>query len=262
MLRLFFTALMFYTRLPVPASTDHDPTALNRATVFFPLIGWIVGGLAAAAYGIGTVLFPTHLAILLSIIVSILVTGAFHEDGFGDVCDGFGGGWNKAQILTIMKDSRLGTYGFVGLGLLLATKFLALQTIAETEGSPWTFVLIYLAGHSVSRFMAITVIKTMTYAREDDEATGKAKPVAQGLSNGQFLLAAVLGLLPLVGLVLKTELWIYLTFLLPLWLARTYLARLYQRWIGGYTGDGLGAVQQLTEVVFYLSFVSIKWISL
>ena len=259
-MRLFYTALMFYTRLPVPKNTDHSEDLLNRATVFFPVIGWIVGGLAVAAYWLGTLLFPPSLAVLFSILASIWATGAFHEDGFADTCDGFGGGWSKSQILTIMKDSRLGTYGMVGLALLLATKFTALDHLLATEAHWYAATLIYLAGHSLSRFMAITVIRALPYARDD--ADSKAKPIAQGIGTGPFWLAFGLAALPLAALIALTGLWIYATFLVPMWLGRTYLKRLFQRWLGGYTGDGLGAVQQLTEVIWYLSFVSVKWISL
>ena len=116
-MNLFFTALMFYTRLPVPANINHNDTALSRATQFFPLIGWIIGGIGAATLCGCSLVFSPELAVLLSMIATIYATGAFHEDGFADMCDGFGGGWTKTQILTIMKDSRLGTYGVTGLGL-------------------------------------------------------------------------------------------------------------------------------------------------
>ncbi|WP_266366221.1 adenosylcobinamide-GDP ribazoletransferase [Tellurirhabdus rosea] len=259
-MRLFFTALMFYTRLPVPKNIDHSEDLLNRSTVFFPIIGWIVGGIAAGTYWLGTVLFPPEMAVLFSLIASIWATGAFHEDGFADVCDGFGGGWSSGQILTIMKDSRLGTYGFVGLALLLAVKYMALENILETERYWYAGTLMYISGHSLSRFMAITVIRALPYAREDAES--KAKPISKGIETGPFWISFLLAIVPLVALIYLTELWIYATFLLPMWLGRTYLKRLYQRWLGGYTGDGLGAIQQLTEVIWYLSLVSIKWISL
>jgi len=265
MLHLFFTALQFYTRLPVPQTTTHAPDDLNRATVFFPFIGWLVGGLAVGGYWLGTVLFPPELAVLFSLIVGIWVTGAFHEDGFADVCDGFGGGWSKPQILAIMKDSRLGTYGAVGLGLLLAVKFFALRSIAETERYGWSVSLIYLSGHSISRFLAMTFIYALPYARDDaDNSPGvsKAKPVAQGLTRGQLTLGGVFGILPLGVLIGLSGFWIYSVFLIPLWLVRGYLKRLFVRWIGGYTGDCLGATQQLTEVVWYLLFVSLKWVSI
>lgn len=259
-MRLFFTALMFYTRLPVPKGIDHSADALNRSTIFFPLIGWLVGGIGIGVYWVSTILFPpTYLPILFSMIATIWVTGAFHEDGFADVCDGFGGGWTKEKILAIMKDSRLGTYGSVGLGLLLAVKFFALQSMLTVEAFGWPVALKYLSAHSLSRWIAATVIRSLPYAREDLDA--KAKPIAQGLTAGQLTIAALFGLAPLLALVVYTTLWIYLLFLIPLFLIRWRFIWFFRKWLGGYTGDCLGAVQQVTEVVVYLSFVSLLWVS-
>ena len=258
---LFFTALMFYTRLPVPKGIDHSAELLNRSTVFFPFIGWLVGGIGVGTYWLGTFLFPPDLAVLLSMVATIWATGAFHEDGFGDVCDGFGGGWNKTQILTIMKDSRLGTYGVVGLGLLLAVKYLALMKLLPGEPFGWKIALKFISAHCLSRWVATTLIATMPYAREDLDA--KAKPIAQGGIRGVPLVVATLfGLGPTLLLVALSGLWIYLLFLLPLWLVRWRLVRFFTKWLGGYTGDCLGATQQLTEVVVYLSYVSLVWVSL
>ncbi len=255
-MRLFFTALMFYTRLPVPKSIDHDATALNRATIYFPLIGWIVGGFGVGTYWLGTLLFPPDsLPILLSMVATVWVTGAFHEDGFADVCDGFGGGWNKIQILTIMKDSRLGTYGTIGLGLILAVKFFALQTIFTAEAFGWITALKYVSAHSVSRLTAATVIRALPYAREDADA--KAKPIAQGITDGQLTIAALFGLGPLLALVAYTDNWLYLSVLIPLVIVRWRLIWFFRKWLGGYTGDCLGTTQQLTEVIIYLTFISI-----
>ena len=259
-MRLFYTALMFYTRLPVPKHIDHSADALNRATMYFPLIGWIVGGIGIGTYWLGTVLFPpTYLPVLFSMVATVWATGAFHEDGFADFCDGFGGGWNKTQILAIMKDSRLGTYGTIGLGLLLGVKFFALQSLLGVEAFGWTVTLKYISAHSLSRLTAATVIGALPYAREDLDA--KAKPIAQGITSGQLSVAALLGLLPLLALVAYTGLWIHLTFLIPLALVRWRLIHFFRKWLGGYTGDCLGATQQLIEVVVYLSFVSLLWVS-
>jgi adenosylcobinamide-GDP ribazoletransferase len=252
---------MFYTRLPVPKHIDHSADALNKATIFFPLIGWIVGGIGVGVYWLCTVLFPpTYLPILFSMIATVWVTGAFHEDGFADVCDGFGGGWSKTQILTIMKDSRLGTYGTIGLGLLLAVKFFALQSLLSVEAFGWAVALKYVSAHSLSRLTAATVIRALPYARED--ADSKAKPIAQGITMVQLAIAAVFGLAPLLALVAYTGLWIYLTFLIPIALVRWRLIRFFNKWLEGYTGDCLGATQQLVEVIVYLSFVSLLWVSI
>ena len=113
-LRIFFTALMFYTRIPCRVWVDHSEDYLNKATRYFPLIGWLIGlAMALVIYG-SLFILPISVCVILALAVSVLMTGAFHEDGFGDVCDGFGGGWTKSQILEIMKDSRVGTYSVVG----------------------------------------------------------------------------------------------------------------------------------------------------
>jgi adenosylcobinamide-GDP ribazoletransferase len=257
---IFWTALMFYTRLPVPKHIDHAPDALNRATVFFPLVGWIVGGIGAGAFWIGSFLLPPELAVLGSMVATVWATGAFHEDGFADTCDGFGGGWTKTQILTIMKDSRLGTYGTIGLGLLLAVKFYALKSVLTAEVFGWAAALKYVTAHSLSRAVAASVIGALPYAREDAET--KARPVAEGMTPGRLAVATAFGLLPLAGLMALTGLWIYALFLLPLLLTRWRLIGWFRQKLGGYTGDCLGATQQLSEVVVYLSFTSLLWVSL
>jgi len=122
-IQVFFTALMFYTRIPCPAWVNHDEEFLNKATRYFPLIGWIVGGLAALTFYGSSFIFSKEVSILFSFAISVLITGAFHEDGFADVCDGFGGGWTKEKILDIMKDSRVGAYGAIGIVLLFLLKF-------------------------------------------------------------------------------------------------------------------------------------------
>ena len=142
----FFTALMFFTRIPVPGSIPYSKELLNKALRFFPLVGGIVGGIGAGILWLGMLIFPFPLALLLSMVVTIFITGAFHEDGFADFCDGYGGGITKERILEIMKDSRLGTYGTIGLIGILSVKFATLIQIA----SPHIF-LILVTSHIFSR---------------------------------------------------------------------------------------------------------------
>jgi adenosylcobinamide-GDP ribazoletransferase len=246
-LRLLLLAVQFYTRLPVPAWVGYSDDLLNKATVYFPLVGWLVGGVAAGAYlGAGFLFRNQDIALLLSMVASILLTGAFHEDGFADVCDGFGGGWTQAKILTIMKDSRLGTYGAAGLGLLLAGKFLALRGLP-----PAAVVPALLLAHPLSRATALTCIYSHHYARAN-EADGKAKPVAKKMPPAELAAGLLLGGLPLLAYAAWQARPAALLVLLPLALAKTLLARYFQRWIGGYTGDCLGAIQQVAEVTCYL----------
>jgi len=127
--RIFLTAIMFLTRIRVPASVDHSPEYLGQAPRYFPVVGWIVGAVSALFYLLGSRFVSTDAGVLAAMVAGILVTGALHEDGFADVCDGFGGGWTKEKILEIMKDSRIGAYGAIGLIALLATKFILLKAL-------------------------------------------------------------------------------------------------------------------------------------
>ncbi len=246
-LRLLLLAVQFYTRLPVPAWVGYSDELLNRATVYFPLVGWLVGGVAAGTYAGANFLFRSaDLALLLSMVASILLTGAFHEDGFADVCDGFGGGWTPAKIMAIMKDSRLGTYGATGLGLLLAGKFLAQRGLPPAAVAP-----ALLLAHPLSRATALTCIYSHRYARANED-DGKAKPVAKKMPPGELAAGLLLGGLPLLAYAGWQARPTVLLVVLPLAIVKTILARYFQRWIGGYTGDCLGAIQQVAEVTCYL----------
>ncbi|RSK41175.1 adenosylcobinamide-GDP ribazoletransferase [Hymenobacter perfusus] len=259
-LELFFTALMFYTRVPCPRWIGHSEELLNKSTVYFPLIGWLVGGVAALSFGALRVIFPTDISLVLSMVASIWMTGAFHEDGFADMCDGFGGGWTQQRILDIMKDSRLGTYGATGLGLMLALKFFALKSLVTGPGvSVWAGPGLLVVAHALSRATALTFVYTHHYVRANEDS--KAKPLAKQISLPELLVGLVFGLLPLLAYVAWLGSGWPLLVLLPLWLVKAYLARFFQRWIGGYTGDCLGATQQVAEVVIYLFFCSRLWIS-
>lgn len=237
---------MFYTRVPVPAGLDHSEELLNKATLYFPLIGWLVGGVAAGTYWAASWLFPPAVAVLLSMVASVLLTGAFHEDGLADVCDGFGGGWTAARILEIMKDSRVGTYGLVGLGLALALKFATLHALP-----PARVPVALLAAHPLSRLTALGLVRWLPYARLND-ADGKAKPVAKHLGAGELLAAAAFGVAPLLAAVLYLQKPLWLLVLPLLTLLQWRLGCWFRRWVGGYTGDCLGATQQVAEVLIYL----------
>ncbi|SHF77455.1 cobalamin-5'-phosphate synthase [Flavobacterium segetis] len=253
-LHIFFTALMFYTRISCPTSIDHNPEYLNKASRYFPLIGWIVGGIAFVVFYLFNFVLAPEIAIILSMIASVLVTGAFHEDGFADVCDGFGGGWTKEKILIIMKDSAIGAYGAIGLILLLLLKFQGLtQLINVVSNSYLLLFLLFVSGHSISRLAAISIVFTHKYSRED--ASSKSKPIAQSYSWREVVGSLFFGLLPL--LVLSCFEWQLLLVIVPVFAARFFLARYFQKWIDGYTGDCLGATQQVCEVVFYISSIAI-----
>jgi len=144
-LKIFLTALSFYTRVPVGPIKGWTDVMLNKSTRYFPIIGWIVGGVGALFFWLLSFFLPLSVSLALSMVATVLFTGAFHEDGFADFCDGFGGGYTPERILEIMKDSRIGTYGTVGLLSVLGIKFLTLMHI-EAARIP----VILIAGHFLS----------------------------------------------------------------------------------------------------------------
>ncbi len=255
-LRIFFTALMFYTRIPCPPNIDHSPEYINKATRFFPLIGWIVGAISFAFFWLAQWLLGPSVAVLVSLVAGVLTTGAFHEDGLADVADGFGGGWTREKILEIMKDSRVGAYGAIALILLFLAKFLALNHLIGKIGpQAWGLLAgLLVAYHALARLAAVTIVFTSAYAREDE--TSKARPIAQTHTYREVLGAVFFGLLPLAGLAIWID-WKFVGVLLPLLLLVGYARRYFNRWLGGYTGDCLGAVEQASEVTILFAFLAI-----
>jgi adenosylcobinamide-GDP ribazoletransferase len=254
-IRYFLTAVMFFTRIPCPAWVDHSEYYINKSRKYFPLIGWIVGGASAIAFAFAVCLFPVSIAVILSMIVSVLITGAFHEDGFADVCDAFGGGWGKENILRIMKDSRIGAYGMIGMSLLLLLKFWVLVELAGRGA--FVVAVCLLNAHAMSRFIASTFVHTHDYVQSDEQS--KSKPIASSrLSRGEMLFSFLFVLAPLL-LFARWE----AVLILPLcYLPKLYLGYYFKKHIGGYTGDCLGATQQVCEGVFYLTVLGAwKYIS-
>lgn len=245
--RLALTAIQYFTRLPVPRWVGHSERELSDAARYFPLVGIVVGLVTGAVFLLALTVFPQPIAVLLAMLAGVVLTGAFHEDGLADACDGFGGGWDKTQILAIMKDSRIGAYGVLGLAFALTLKLFALVTLPAAQ-----FVAVTVGAHAFSRFMAVTVIGTQRYVRDD--ASARAGHAAQSISRAGFACAALFALAPLAMLGSAGVAGAAGALAL-----RLLVAHYFYRRIGGYTGDCLGAVQQITEVGFYLTLLA--WIS-
>lgn len=243
---IFLTALMFFTRIPIPnwIGYTYQPSYLQQSSRHFSLIGWIVGSVAVAVYMLAIIWLPITVSVILSMGTTILLTGAFHEDGWADMWDGFGGGITAAHVLEIMKDSRLGTYGTVALIFILSTKAATLITIGATTYLP----IILIAGHTISRLMATTLIYTHDYVHENHHS--KAKPLATSISGKSLTYAMIVGLFPIIFLPPIT--WLIL---IPMIIIRTMMARWFVRRLGGYSGDCLGGVQQATELTFYICII-------
>lgn len=240
--RYFLTAVMFFTRIPVKLNGFQE-THLNPSTRFFPLVGILVGLVGALVFWVCDSVLPIEIAVLISMVATILLTGAFHEDGLADAIDGLGGGWTREQVLTIMVDSRIGSYGAIGLVMALLIKY---QTLSYQSAALIPFTLI--AGHALSRACAVLVMCTQSYVKTD----GKAKPLATKMRNGELVTALIFGTLPLCLLPAYA-----LLTLLPVAAVWWWFSAKIKTRIGGYTGDCLGAMQQLTEVTFYVALLAV-----
>ena len=245
-LNLFYIALGFLTRIPVPNSVDYSQKKLNQASRYFPLVGWLVGLLVGFVFLVVSRILPNEIAVLFSMLSGILLTGCFHEDGLADTCDGLGGGWGKQQKLKIMKDSRLGTYGATGLWFILTFKFYLLFKLSE-QSSIQIFIAIIVA-HPLSRTLSTSMIFLLPYV--SDSEISKVKPLAESHQKIDLQISLAIGLASLI-LVSGTVLWI----LIVLSVFLLFMRRLLLKQIQGFTGDTLGAIQQVSEILIYTVFL-------
>ena len=247
-------SLIFFTRLPFWRIAQPSKSCYSRVVEYWPLSGWLTGGLMAATLYGASMLFPYPIAVVLAIAVRLLITGALHEDGLCDFFDGFGGGGNDRQrILDIMKDSRIGTYGVIGILVYVMLLFFCLYSLP-----PLTAVIVIFAGDPFSKMVASQIISMMPYARTESEAKAKVVYRRPPLKSGIGL--AIQGLLPVLALYLWSSHngillhWEYLVFA-PC-VVMYFLYRLIWHRLQGYTGDCCGALFLLIELSFYLSVVA------
>lgn len=262
--RYFLLALGFFTRIPVRSFADFQESELNQSVKYFPLIGCLTGFIGLTIFYASSVIFPHSIAILISMAATIFATGAFHEDGLADSADGLGGGWRREQVLTIMQDSRLGTYGAVALFFALMAKF-QLLTAMHAD----TVMMILICAHALSRLSAVWLMVVLPYVKADSKSSGKAKPLATKISQADCWVANLFGLLPLLVLLFVIQINVqnwqitlsYVCLLTGLIGAAWYCwLSLLKRKLGGYTGDTLGAMQQISEIMFYVA--TLAWLQL
>jgi adenosylcobinamide-GDP ribazoletransferase len=250
-LRLFGVALQFLTRIPVPARTGFDPAWLNQSARHFPAVGLVVGAVGAGVLGLAGLWWPWPVAVGLSMLATVLLTGGFHEDGLADTCDGLGGAVDRERALAIMKDSRIGTYGALGLAAALGLKAAALLAL----GWPAAAAALMLA-HAASRAAAVVVMARLAYA--GDPAHAKAKPLVEALPPWSAAIACAWVLATGAALVAFQPLWAGAVALALTGAGVASLAAVpwLRRRLGGYTGDTLGAVQQVAEVLALLGWLA------
>lgn len=256
-IRHFLLAVQFFTRIPVTGRlarwVGYSPAMLRASAAHFPGVGWLVALVAGAVYAVLFLALPkSDLSALAAAaactVASVLLTGGFHEDGLADVADGLGGSAGRERALEIMKDSRIGAFGAMALVLALLLK-VALLAVLGSAG-PDAALAALAGGQVLSRFLPLLLVRTMAHV--GDAAHSKSKPLADQITNGALACAALWCFVPLV-LVGWTQGALFL--IVPMvtsTLALLYLRRLFARRLQGFTGDCLGAAQQVCEIAFYL----------
>ena len=254
-LRLFFIALQFLTRMQVPAWVGFEPDWLNQSARHFPAVGLFVGLVAALVLWAGHQLFTPAVAVGLSMTATLLLTGGFHEDGLADTCDGLGGAVSRERALAIMKDSRIGAYGAMGLVMMLGLKAATLVSMPLA----WAVPALLLA-HTASRAAAVVLIRTLPYAGDAEHA--KAKPLACTVSRAGVGVALAWVVALALGLWAWQPPWAVAIGVSLLAVAAGTLGcrRWLRRRLGGTTGDTLGATQQITELLALLGWLTaLRW---
>lgn len=256
-LRHFLLALQFFTRIPITgrlaAWVGFNPAMLNRASGHFPGVGWVVGAVGALVLWLagqhwGANPLGALLAALLCVANTAWLTGAFHEDGLADTGDGLGGSVARERALAIMKDSRIGSYGAVTLVLVLLLKLACLALLVQ--GGAAAAACAVLAAQVLSRLAPLWVMRCLPYVSES--ASAKSKPLADSVS-GASLWVGVLWSIPAVALMQQAQGTIATIVALACWLFMLLaMLRLLQRRLQGFTGDTMGAMQQLCELALYL----------
>jgi adenosylcobinamide-GDP ribazoletransferase len=243
----FLLAVQFLTRLPVPGWFTYTEARMAASAAYYPLVGVMIGAFCSAVFWGASLPFPPLVSVIIAIAAALLITGAFHEDGLADTFDGIGGGHTRDAALEIMRDSRLGTYGTAAL-----VAALALKTATLTALPSHMLLIAFPAAHGLSRLSSVLTIATSRYVRTE----GTGKPVARGLSLPSLLIASATG-----GAICLA--WIYLLPAAPILFGLAGLAighvamrAFFEFKLKGYTGDTLGAVQQASEIGFYLGLLA------
>lgn len=277
-LRLFWLALQFLTRVPVPAWVGWQPEWMPASMRHFPLVGALVGLFGVAVLALTSVWWPPSVAVCLSMAATVWLTGGFHEDGWADTCDGLGGAVDRHKALQIMKDSRLGTYGALGLVLLLGLKAAVLIELLTPRAHEldsartsrihdvllvWTAMGLIWA-HALSRLIPVLLTRLLPYAGDAEHS--KAKPLAMSVATPQVwaasasvgaVAAAMVLFFVLDGWPLRTLAQALAWGLLGASLVTWFCLRWFKRRLGGFTGDTLGASQQLAELATLLGWLHV-----
>ena len=266
-LRHYLLAVQFFTRIPVTgrlaAWVGYSPAMLRASAAHFPGIGWLAAALSCAVFallhqGLGAQQpLASLVAAVLCTVATVMMTGGFHEDGLADVADGLGGSYDRERALDIMKDSRIGAFGAMALVLALLAK-LSLLALLGAHSLPVALAAL-VGAHVLSRFWPLLIVRSLPHV--GDTARSKSKPLADQIS-GTALVAALLWCFPPLALVGYAQSALFLVAPIALSaLCAAWMARWFARRLQGFTGDCLGATQQVSEIGFYLgAAIALRWL--
>ena len=237
--------LIFFTRLPFWRIKEVDGKHFKRVVPFWPLAGWLTGGIMVGTLWLAARVLPLSVAWIVAIVARLLITGCLHEDGWADFCDGMGGGTSRERVLVIMKDSHIGTYGVIGL-------IVYFLWLTQMSNLPLNLLIpVVFVGDCWSKFVSSHIINVLPYARKEEEA--KNKTVYQRMTVWEAALGALIATIPATWLLPPSFRWALLA---PL-VVFIVLTWLMKRRIQGYTGDCCGALFLLSELSFLLTCLAI-----
>ena len=235
----FLAALQFLTTIPVPWLREVSPEKLGRSVGYFPFVGLVIGLILAGLNGLFSLILPPSVANILLIVSLVILTGAMHLDGFVDTCDGIAGHKTVEARWQVMRDSRAGGFGIIGVVLLLLVKYVSLNSIPVSLMTP-VLVLMPVLG----RWAMVYAIFTFPYARP----SGLGKIFKQETRWPMFALATLVTLIVVVSLVWVTGfLMVFLIWLL-IWVMTVATAAYFKSKFAGLTGDTYGAINEVAEV--------------
>lgn len=232
-------AVTFLTRIPFPG--DVDPGDFGLATIYFPIVGALIGAIGAGVFWLASAIWPATVAVLLSLAATVLITGALHEDGLADAADGFGAGGSPERIIDIMKDSRIGSYGAVALILVIITKLAALASLSRVDTA-----LALIAGHTLSRWSSVPLLQRYSYLGTKGAAFG-------GTTTALRTAIATVIAVAICAAALQRRAIVAVAVAIVVTVAGGVY---YKRKLGGVTGDCLGATNQLVELAVYLALAT------
>lgn len=246
--RCFLAAVQFLTRLLIPTTTDQSPASytatLRRSVVLFPLVGGLIGGLTATVFVVALLIGLSPLvAALLALGCEAMLTGAFHEDAFADTCDALGGGWTREQVLQIMKDSRLGTYGTLALVIGVGARAAAMASLVG-GGFVWPLAAITAA----AVWGRIAIVAMMVFTPPIENRDSQANDISATQTWMTLISAGLLSLPLWIGwLILRPP--VAAASLAAAILALVWFRHKILKRVGGTTGDLLGCSAFLVQLV-------------